>query len=66
MSISRNSLYYKPKLSAKDLLLKGQIESVLLEQRAYCYRRIAIALIVNPKRVRSDEVVWYQSQGRFD
>lgn len=52
MSISRNSLYYKPKLPAKDLLLKCQIESVLLEHRAYCYRRIAIALNVNPKRVR--------------
>lgn len=52
MSISRTHLYYKPKLPAKDLLLKCQIESVLLEHRAYGYRRIAIALGVNSKRVR--------------
>ena len=63
MSISRTHLYYKPNLPAKDLLLKCQIESVLLEHRAYGYRRIAIALNVNPKRVRrSDEVVWYQGE----
>lgn len=35
MSISRTNLYYKPKLPAKDLALKQQIESICLEHRAY-------------------------------
>lgn len=52
MSISRQSLYYQPITPAKDLLLKQQIEAVLLEHKAYGYRRIAIALSVNSKRVR--------------
>ena len=51
-AISRNSLYYKPKLPAKDLLLKQQIEAVLLEHKSYGHRRIAMALGVNKKRVR--------------
>ncbi len=45
--LSRTSLYYKPKLPAKDLLLKQQIEAVLLEHKSYGHRRIAIALGVN-------------------
>ena len=52
ISISRTNLYYQPKLPSKDLLLKQQIEAVLLEHKAYGYRRIAIALNVNHKRVR--------------
>jgi len=44
MSVSRQSLYYQPKLPTKDLLLKQQIEAVLLEHRAYGHRRIALAL----------------------
>lgn len=52
MSISRQSLYYQPITPAKDLTLKQQIETVLLEHEAYGYRRIAIALGVNSKRVR--------------
>ena len=52
MSISRQSLYYQPITPAKDLALKQQIEAVLLEHKAYGYRRIAIALGVNSKRVR--------------
>ena len=52
MSISRQSLYYQPLLPTKDLALKQQIEAVLLEHKAYGYRRIAIALSVNSKRVR--------------
>ena len=51
MAISASSLYYKPKLPAKDLELKQQIEAVLCEHKAYGYRRIAIALNVNHKRV---------------
>jgi transposase InsO family protein len=51
-SISRNCLYYKPKLPAKDLLLKQQIEAILLEHKSYGHRRIALALGINKKRVR--------------
>ena len=51
MAISTSSLYYKPRLPAKDLELKNQIESILCEHKAYGYRRIAIALNVNHKRV---------------
>ena len=59
MSISRTNIYYRPKLPSKDLFLKQRIEAVLLEHKAYGYRRIAIALGVNSKRVhRSDEVIW--------
>ncbi len=52
ISVSRQSLYYQPITPAKDLALKQQIEAVLLEHKAYGYRRIAIALGVNSKRVR--------------
>lgn len=52
ISISNSNLYYKPKLPAKDLALKSQIESVLVEHKNYGYRRIAIALGVNKKRVQ--------------
>ncbi len=47
ISVSRQSLYYQPITPAKDLALKQQIEAVLLEHKAYGYRRIAIALGVN-------------------
>lgn len=52
ISISRQSLYYQPILPAKDLALKQQIEAVLLEHKACGYRRIAITLSINSKRVR--------------
>lgn len=52
LTISRNSLYYKPKLPAKDLLLKQQIEAILLERKSCGHRRVAIALAVNKKRVK--------------
>ena len=51
VAVSRNSLYYKPKLPAKDLILKQQIEAVLIEHKSYGHRRIAIALGINKKRV---------------
>lgn len=51
MAISASSLYYKPKLPTKDLGLKQQIEAVLQEHKAYGYRRIAIHLGINKKRV---------------
>ncbi len=50
VEVSRNSLYYKPKLPAKDLILKQQIEAVLLEHKSYGHRRIALALGINKKR----------------
>ncbi len=51
VAVSRNSLYYKPKLPAKDLILKQQIEAVLIEHKSYGHRRIALALGINKKRV---------------
>jgi len=51
IGISRQNLYYQPKLPAKDLELKNKIEAVGLEHKAYGYRRIAIDLGVNHKRV---------------
>ena len=51
MVISASSLYYKTRLPAKDLELKNQIEAVLCEHKAYGYRRIAIHLGINKKRV---------------
>jgi len=52
VTVSRSCLYYKPKLPAKDLILKQQIEAVLLEHKSYGHRRIALALQINKKRVR--------------
>ncbi len=51
IGISRQNLYYQPRLLAKDLELKNKIEAVILEHKAYGYRRIAIALGINHKRV---------------
>ena len=51
VGISRQNLYYQPRLPAKDLELRSKIEAVGLEHKAYGYRRIAIDLGVNHKRV---------------
>ena len=51
LGVCRQSLYYKPKLPAKDLELKKQIEEVFAEHKAYGHRRIAIHLGINKKRV---------------
>jgi transposase InsO family protein len=51
LGVCRQSLYYKPKLPAKDLELKKQIEEVLAEHKAYGHRRIAIHLGINKKRI---------------
>jgi transposase InsO family protein len=51
LGVCRQSLYYKPKLPAKDLDLKKQIEEVLTEHKAYGHRRIAIHLGINKKRI---------------
>lgn len=51
LGVSRQSLYYQPKLPEKDLTLKVEIEKVLAVHKAYGHRRIAIALNINKKRV---------------
>ena len=51
LGISRQSLYYKPKLPEKDLKLKTEIEKVMKQHRAYGHKRIAIHLGINKKRV---------------
>ena len=51
LGVSRASLYYKPKLPAKDLKLKADIEKVMAKHKAYGHKRIAIALNINHKRV---------------
>jgi transposase InsO family protein len=50
-NLSRQSLYYHPKLPAKDFELKQRIVEVMTDNKSYGYRRIAIALAINPKRV---------------
>ena len=44
LGVCRQSLYYKPKLPTKDLMLKKRIEEVLAEHKAYGHRRIARVL----------------------
>jgi transposase InsO family protein len=51
LGISRQSLYYKPKLPEKDLKLKAEIEKVMAHHKAYGHRRIAIHLGINKKRI---------------
>jgi len=52
LGISRGLLYYKPKLPAKDLKLKADIEKVMRKHKAYGHRRIALELNINKKRVK--------------
>jgi putative transposase len=52
LGISRQSLYYARKQEDKDEKLKAQILRVLQQHPAYGYRRLAIALGVNKKRVQ--------------
>lgn len=51
LHVSRQSLYYLPKLPAKDLALKKDIEQVMAGNAAYGHKRIATELQVNKKRV---------------
>jgi transposase InsO family protein len=51
LGISRQSLYYKPKMNAKDLAFKAEIEKVMMKHKAYGHKRIAIALKANKKKV---------------
>jgi len=52
LGVSRSSLYYVPKRPYKDAVLKDKILSVLEEHPAYGYRRIALHLKINKKRVQ--------------
>jgi len=51
LGISRQSLYYKPKLPEKDLKLKAEIDRVMTRHKAYGHKRIALDLRINKKRV---------------
>jgi len=51
LGISRQNLYYKPKLPEKDLNLKAEIEKVMVKHKAYDHKRIAIELRINKKRI---------------
>lgn len=52
LGVSRQSLYYKPEMPAKDLALKAKIEQVMDKHKAYGHRRVAWALTINHKRAR--------------
>jgi len=52
LGVSRQSLYYKPKLPAKDLKLKYEIEKVMVKHKRYGHKRIADEMEINKKRIR--------------
>lgn len=52
LGVSRQSLYYKPKLPEKDLKLKTEIESVMEKHKRYGHKRISDVLGINRKRIR--------------
>lgn len=52
LGVSRQSLYYQPKMPAKDLKLKAEIEQVMSQNKAYGHKRVAWALDINKKRTR--------------
>lgn len=52
LGVSRSSLYYQPKLPAKDEVLRERIELVWAEFPEYGHRRLALALGVNKKRIQ--------------
>ncbi|OGZ68598.1 MAG: hypothetical protein A3C50_04160 [Candidatus Staskawiczbacteria bacterium RIFCSPHIGHO2_02_FULL_43_16] len=52
LGVSRQSLYYQPKLPEKDLLLKLEIEAVMENNKGYGHKRVADALSMNKKRIR--------------
>lgn len=51
LGISRSSLYYHPKKPPKDFALKKEIETVMAENTAYGYRRVALALGMDDKKI---------------
>ena len=51
LGVSRQSLYYKPKLPGKDLKLKSEIEKVMVKHKRYGHKRIADEMEINKKRI---------------
>ncbi len=51
LGVSRQSLYYKPKLPEKDLKLKCEIEKVMVKHKRYGHKRIADEIGINKKRI---------------
>lgn len=51
LGVSRASLYYRPKMPAKDTALRQEIEVVMAENPGYGSPRVAMALGINRKRV---------------
>lgn len=51
LGISRSSLYYEPKMDARDRPVKEQIEEVLASNPYYGHKRIALELSLNKKKV---------------
>lgn len=51
LGVSRSSLYYQPKMPARDDEVRHQIEAVLTENPEYGHKRIAIELGLNKKRI---------------
>jgi putative transposase len=52
LGLARSTLYYQPRLPAKDWLLKQQIEHVLHDHPSYGHKRMADHLHINKKRAR--------------
>lgn len=52
LNVSRRSLYYHPKMPAKDWQVKCQIEEVLREHPSYGHRRLALHLRMNKKKIQ--------------
>lgn len=51
LNLPRSTLYYQPKLPAKDELLRQRVIRVMQLHPSYGHRRLALALGVNKKRV---------------
>lgn len=51
LGVSRQALYYKPKMIEKDLKFKVEIETVMGNNKAYGHKRIAWELGKNKKKV---------------
>jgi len=52
LGVSRSSLYYRRRREETDLELKKQIESVMVDHKAYGHKRIAIHLKMGHNRIR--------------
>jgi len=52
LGVARSTLYYKKKKRAEDWSLKCEIESVLREFPSYGFRRVALHLKINKKKVQ--------------